>query len=85
MLSVVIPCEGGGFYALGRNLTSRRLFEKRYGTSYDWFIHTEHINTCWEILEELRKSFQISRATFWPFRVPVIHANAVIGLHCRQK
>jgi SAM-dependent methyltransferase len=80
--SAVIPCEGGAMYALGRNLTSRRLFEKRYQCSYDWFIHTEHINKCWEILDELKKVFRITRSQFWPFRIPVVHANAVLGVDC---
>ena len=32
-LSVVLPCEGGFTYGLGRRATSKRTFEKRYGQS----------------------------------------------------
>lgn len=83
--TAVIPCEGSAFYALGRNLTSRRLFEKRYGCSYDWFIHTEHINNYWEIMSEVTKAFKIQKIRFWPFRVPIVHANAVVGIHAKPR
>jgi SAM-dependent methyltransferase len=81
-LSIVLPCEGGAAYGLGRNLTSRRLFESRYKCSYDWFIQAEHVNTFWEILEELKRTFRITRSVYWPFRLPLLHANAVVGLDC---
>ncbi|HEX5416779.1 MAG TPA: class I SAM-dependent methyltransferase [Chloroflexota bacterium] len=84
-LAAVIPCEGGIAYGIGRDLTSRRLFETRYRCSYDWFIRAEHVNTCAEILKELNKVFTVKQQHFWPFRIPVIHANAVVGLICTPR
>ena len=46
----VIPCEGGLLYSLGRRFTVKRMFEKRYGVSYDWHIKSEHLNIPKEIL-----------------------------------
>ncbi len=83
--TAVIPCEGGLAYEIGRNLTSRRLFEKRYKCSYDWFIRAEHVNTCQEILRELGAMFNVREQVFWPFRVPIIHANAVVGVRCSPR
>ena len=37
-LSVVIPCEGYLAYTLSRRISAQRIFEKRYGISYGWFI-----------------------------------------------
>jgi len=81
-LAVVIPCEGGLGYALGRRFTSQRLFEKRYGTSYDWHIKSDHVNTAAEILEELRARLRLADRHFFPLRVPSVHVNLTIGLTC---
>lgn len=78
--SVVIPCEGGLAYTLGRNVSARPLFEKRYKQSYDWFIASEHINLPHEIIEELQTRFTIVHKTFFPLGLPIITTNLVIGL-----
>lgn len=76
----VIPCEGGLAYGLARRASAKRIFEKRYHQKYDWFIKTEHINTAQEILEELRILFSVEHRSFFPFRIPSINFNLVIGL-----
>ena len=78
--SVVIPCEGGAAYSLGRRVTSKRIFEKRYRQSYDWLISYDHINRADEIVAELRKRFHVTHRQFWPLGLPSIHANLVLGM-----
>lgn len=78
--SVVIPCEGGASYSLGRRLSSKRIFEKRYKRDYDWLISYEHINRADEIIAELNKRFKTRHRKFWPLRVPSVHVNLVLGL-----
>lgn len=80
LFSVVIPCEGGMGYSLGRKFTSQRMFEKRYSMPYDWMIRYDHINRAREVLRELRPGFRVVHRTFFPLRVPSIDANLVIGL-----
>ncbi|MEY2411229.1 MAG: hypothetical protein QOF48_3899, partial [Verrucomicrobiota bacterium] len=41
VFSVVIPCEGGLAYTLARRISAQRIFEKRYGQPYSWFIRRE--------------------------------------------
>ena len=79
----VIPCEGGIVYSLARRLTSKRLFEREFGRDYDWFIRYEHINVPWEIESELTKRFRIVDSRYFPFRIPSVKANLVIGLTLR--
>lgn len=79
-LVVVIPCEGGLAYSLGRRLTVQRLFERRYGVSYKWHIESDHLNVPAEILEELGKRFDVVDRTYFPLRVPSVHLNLTIGL-----
>lgn len=78
-LVVVIPCEGGWMYNLGRRVTVKRTFERRYNTSYEWHIKSDHVNEPGEIFEEVRRLFRIEGAEYFPFRVPTPHLNVVIG------
>jgi len=85
VFSVVIPCEGGFGYSMGRRATSRRAFEHRYKTSYDWFIQNEHVNQAQEILRELRIRFDFADVTYFPCRVPLIDVNLLIGITCLRR
>jgi SAM-dependent methyltransferase len=83
--SIVLPCEGGLMYDLARRISSKRLFEKRYGTSYDWFIRSEHVNTYAEIMRELRAMFEVAETRHWPFWLPSAQLNLVVGVTCRRR
>ena len=76
----VIPCEGGLAYSVARRISAQRIFEKEFGMSYEWLIRSEHVNVPWEILMELRKRFRLVRSRYFPFRVPSVALNLVIGL-----
>jgi SAM-dependent methyltransferase len=84
LLEVVIPCEGGLGYAMGRKVTSQRVFEKRYNTPYGWYIKTEHFNVPSEITEELEARFTRTRREWWPLKVPGVHINLCLGLTYRR-
>lgn len=83
--SVVIPCEGGAMYQLGRLFTSKRLFEKRYKINYDWLINYDHINNAKEVINELKRFFIIERIGYFPFFIKWIELNLVIGLICKPR
>ena len=77
---VVIPCEGGFGYTLGRRFTSKRIFEKRYKQAYAPFIRADHVNNAKEVLIELRETFLVEEVSWYPLRIPSIHSNLCIGL-----
>jgi SAM-dependent methyltransferase len=77
---VVIPCEGGFAYSLGRRISAQRVFERRYGMAYKWCIESEHINLPHEILEECAKHFRLVRRTDFPLHIPITNLNLCIGL-----
>jgi hypothetical protein len=80
-LLVVIPCEGSPAYGLARRISAQRLFEKKYGVSYDIFIKREHINLPNEILAELNPYFTLERKRLFPLPfLPFIFNNLCIGL-----
>lgn len=84
VLSVVLPCEGGLAYSLGRNLTTKRMFEKRYGVSFDWCIASEHVSTAPEVVQELDRRFTCEQRSWFPFKLPSVHVNVCVGLTYRR-
>lgn len=85
VLQVVIPCEGGLSYGVARRVSAQRLFEAEYKQSYAWHIEREHINEPHEVLEELDPYFEVVERDFFPFKVPSVHLNLVIGLTLRPR
>lgn len=85
VFSVVIPCEGGLAYTLARRVSAQRIFERRYGHPYQWFIEREHVNCPHEIFDALRPYFDTTHRRFFPLRVPAIFCNLVIGLTLRPR
>jgi ubiquinone/menaquinone biosynthesis C-methylase UbiE len=79
-LVVVMPCEGGMSYGLARQISAKRIFEKRYHQSYDWLISIEHINKPQEIIFELEKLFAIEESAYFPLKIPSITLNLCIGM-----
>lgn len=89
IFQVVIPCEGGLAYGFARQISSVRMFNKKFGDrgmSYMWMMKkTEHINTAREILDVLSETFSRESVHYFPLRVPIITCNICIGLNLRKK
>lgn len=85
VLSVVIPCEGGFAYGIARRISAKRIFERRYNQSYDWFIEREHISIPDEILFELSNFFDICSSTYFPIPLKFESLNLCIGLTLKPK
>ena len=83
--SVVIPAEGGLGYQLAREISSKRLFEKRFHTSYDWYIKSEHVNSAREVLAELERTFVVDHQLYYPALVPSVDLNLLIGLTLKPR
>ena len=79
-LSIVIPCDPGFVYGLGRRFTAQRKFEREYGQPYELFIRREHINSPKEILELVRERFRVEHRSFFPLRVPLVDLNVFLGV-----
>jgi SAM-dependent methyltransferase len=79
-LSVVVPCDPGFVYGVGRRFTAQRAFERAYGKPYELFVRREHINSPAEIVGLLRERFRIVHRRFFPFRVPSVNLNVCLGV-----
>lgn len=84
-LSIVIPCEGSLAYSLARKISAQRIFEKRYGQPYDWFISREHLNRPHEIFAEIEPYFRREHRAFFPFPIPAEFCNLAIGATFRPR
>jgi len=85
LFSIVIPCEGGLAYAIAREISAKRIFQKRYHRPYHIFIGREHINVAREVLAELDPYFQIVHSTYFPIPVRLEFCNLFIGANLKPK
>jgi len=83
LFQVVIPCEGSIAYTLARKISAERIFKKKYNTSYDWFIKSEHLNLPYEIFNELEKKFTIEKKIYFPFPISFEFCNLCIGINLK--
>lgn len=81
---VALPCEGGLAWNLGRELTTRRLFQKKYGINYDKVIAYEHIWSFDDIFYRLIESklFVLGRRRFYPTLLPSVNLNLIGCIEC---
>lgn len=81
---IALPCEGGFLWNMGRELTTRRHFQKKYGINYDKAIAFEHVHDLPSILFEIQQRglFSVRELRMFPFFVRSHHANLVTCLEC---
>jgi SAM-dependent methyltransferase len=85
VLVFVIPCIGGLLYRFAQSISAARIFKKRYGRPYSWFIDREHINPPKDVFIEIEKLFTISKRSYFPSFLPLLHSNVCIGAVARPK
>jgi len=83
--AMVIPCEGSMAYSLAREISAKRIFQKRYKRPYDMFIKREHINLPWEVLGEIEPYFEMIHSSYWPIPVKFEFCNLFIGAMYKPK
>jgi SAM-dependent methyltransferase len=81
---IALPCEGGFFWNIGRELTTRPMFQKKYGINYDKVLAYEHVWNYSGIFEKIVKSdlFRVEEKKMFPFIIPLHNFNLVACLSC---
>jgi phosphatidylethanolamine/phosphatidyl-N-methylethanolamine N-methyltransferase len=82
LLSIVLPCDPGLFWRLGRYFGPRRN-AKRLGIAYDYLEAAEHINPIYNLVVFIRHHFEAVRETWYPARIPVPDLNLFYVCHVR--
>jgi len=85
VLVFVIPCIGGLAYRFAQTISAARIFKKRYGRPYSWFIDREHINPPDEVFAEVDNFFHIEKRRAFPAILPLLHLNFCVAAVARPK
>jgi SAM-dependent methyltransferase len=86
LLAIVVPCDPGFAYEFARQVSSARIFRKRYKMPYMWLMRREHINSPTEIISVLRSGFEEIDRAYFPLRfVPMATVNLCLGLTLRRR
>jgi SAM-dependent methyltransferase len=82
LLTLVLPCDPGVGWRLGRYLSARKRFV-RDGLDYDYWMAREHVNPINNLVSFVRHYFSDVREEWYPFRVPSMDLNLFYIAHVR--
>lgn len=85
VFDVMLPCEGGVMYSLGRRVTTARYFKKKFNRDFSKFIAQDHVSSAAEIVELLRAEFIPETTIFYPTKIPSVDLNLCVGLRLRKR
>lgn len=76
VLSIILPCDPGWAWRMGRMLGPRRQAQAA-GLPYDYYMAREHVNSIFNLRELLKFHFPRREVVWWPFRIPVPDINLI--------
>jgi ubiquinone/menaquinone biosynthesis C-methylase UbiE len=82
VLSLILPCDPGIAWRLGRHLFARRKFVKA-GLDYDYWMAREHINPINNLVSFVRYYFNDAQEQWLPTRIPSMDLNLFYIAHIR--
>jgi len=85
VFDVMLPCEGGVMYSLGRSVTTARYFKKKFNRPFSKFIAQDHVNSVAEILTALKAQFAFDWTAYYPTGIPSSDINLCVGLRLRKR
>lgn len=74
VMSLILPCDPGMLWRLGRHLGPRASAMKR-GVAYDYWIAREHVNAVTNLVTFIRYYFDDVEERWYPLRVPSSDLN----------
>jgi len=82
VISIVLPCDPGMLWRLGRYLGPRRN-AKRLGIAYDYLQAAEHINSIFNLIVFIRHHFNDVSEQWYPARIPAPDLNLFYVCHIK--
>lgn len=80
VLSLVLPCDPGLAWRLGRNFGPRKSAQKR-GLDYDYVMALEHVNPIGNLVAIVEHLAKRRSEYWWPFRVASADINLIYGVN----
>ena len=82
VISIVLPCDPGLLWRLGRHFGPRRNSMK-LGIAYDYLQAAEHINSIYNLVVFIRHHFETPSELWYPTRIPSPDLNLFYVCHIR--
>lgn len=82
IISIVLPCDPGMLWRLGRHLGPRRNAGKA-GIAYDYLQAAEHVNSIFNLVVFIRHHFEHLSESWYPARIPVPDLNLFYVCHIK--
>lgn len=79
-LSIVLPCDPGTAWRLGRHFGPRASAKKR-NIDYDYVMALEHINSITNLVAITRHHFANRHEMWWPLRIPSSDLNLIFAVN----
>jgi ubiquinone/menaquinone biosynthesis C-methylase UbiE len=79
-LSLVLPCDPGMMWRLGRYFGPRQR-ARQNGLAYDYVMAREHVNAITNLVAFIRYYFDRREEHWWPFRVPSADLNLIYAVN----
>ncbi len=80
IISIVLPCDPGLAWRLGRYLGPRQRAKKN-GLAYDYTMAREHVNSITGLIAMLRYYFDDRSEAWWPARIPFSDINLIYAVN----
>ena len=74
LISIVLPCDPGLLWRLGRHLGPRRN-ARRLGVEYDYLMASEHINSIFNLVVQIKYHFPQAHEVWYPARIQLPDMN----------
>ena len=81
VISLILPCDPGFLWQLGRNFGPRKT-AKKSGLPYDYYMALEHVNSIQNLRHILDFHFPEKTETWWPLRLPYPNFNLIYAANC---
>jgi len=82
VLSLVLPCDPGLAWRVGRNFGVRQRAEDT-GITYDYWMAREHVNAIFNLVTFIEYYFHDIEASWWPSRIPLADINLIYAVNIR--
>lgn len=82
VISIVLPCDPGMLWRLGRCLGPRRN-AKKVGIAYDYLQAAEHVNSIFNLVVFIQHHFENLSEMWYPARIPVVDMNLFYMCHIK--
>jgi ubiquinone/menaquinone biosynthesis C-methylase UbiE len=76
VLSLILPCDPGWAWRVGRYLGPRKQAQAA-GLPYDYYMAREHVNSIFNLNQILKYHFPKREVTWWPLRLPIPDLNLI--------